>query len=55
LHSQLCEEPAGRAGFQFATMESALRGKTLSKKWPALYRDRPRDSQLKNRGGIPEK
>jgi hypothetical protein len=39
----------------FAKMETASRAKTLSNKWPAVYRDRPRDSQSKNRGGIPKK
>jgi hypothetical protein len=33
-------------------MELRMRRKTLSRKWPAMYRDRPRDSQLNIAAGF---
>jgi len=36
-------------------MEAIPRRETLSRKWPAVYRDRPRDSQSKDDGAAIEK
>jgi hypothetical protein len=44
--SQPCKKAAGKGLLRFSQMEPIPRRERLSQKWPVVYRDRPRGSQL---------